>query len=964
MKNRKGYKPVIHHRLSPNIAALAIVGLPIAAASGIARAAVPSPHADAAAVTDLQRTPIGFTVHTNGGLLQVQAWANRVIRVRFVHSTTIPKHKSLTVIAKPTSEHVKAISAPGFVGIRTSAIEARVDIHTGAVSFVDVATGKPFLSETANGRQITTATIAGKAVHGPSQSFELSRGEAIFGLGQHQQGVMNYVGHTVHLQQENTKIAIPVLMSSAGYVLLWDNPSITDVDVAKTHRGVVRWSFQANVTDYYVCYGPNLDKAIGEYRWLTGPVPMFGKWAWGFWQSRERYESQKQILGVASEYRRRQLPIDNIIQDWHYWSPFPWGSHRFGPAYPDPAGLMRQLHDEHFHAIISVWGRFVAGSKNYDELNKAGFLYPHIHPNDARYYDAFNPSARRMYWRQIKDEIAKFGWDGWWLDATEPDLDGHWGEFSTLPTFFRPGYKVYNGYPLETTTAVYKGQRDLTSAKRSFILTRSAYAVQQRNAAVSWSGDTSGTWTVFQHQITAGLNFVASGVPYWNTDIGGYWGGNHDSPAYRELFTRWYQFGAFCPMFRVHGTGSHKEMWLFGPKVLKVLLRYDDLRYRLLPYIYSVSWNVTHNGGTMMRPLVMDFRHDPAVYGIADQFMFGPDLMVCPVTHPIGGTLSIVPSQNLIDQNGQPGGLLATYFQGEDFNKEVVHRKDSAIDFNWDKVKREGVGANPRTDPIPGLNMDHFSARWTGFIQTHRAGNYKFQLQADDGMRMWIDGKQVIDDWKARPAETKTATVKLPAETRVPIKIEYFQNVGDAIIDLRWQPPSAASSKVFTQKVYLPPGDWRDFWTGKSFTGGQTIAAPAAIETMPLYVRAGSILPMGPMVQYALQQPNAPLELRIYRGQNGAFTHYDDAGDGYGYEHGQLATIPVSWNQSAGVLTIGARSGRYPGMAAHRQFNIVWVDVNHGGGLAETSKPDEVIEYDGSPVRVHVPEGSATSSSH
>ncbi|HKI68499.1 MAG TPA: TIM-barrel domain-containing protein, partial [Verrucomicrobiae bacterium] len=524
-----------------------------------------------------------------------------------------------------------------------------------------------------------------------------------------------------------------------------------------------------------------------------GAAPMFGKWAWGFWQCKEHYNSQKELLDVAQRYRQMQVPMDCVIQDWHYWNPHPWGSHQFDTnRYPDFAELMRELHADHVHLIISVWARFDEGSTNWLQLKNAGGLYPEVFSNflvraSFQYYDAFNPTARRIYWQQISRELFSDGIDGWWLDASEPELSSRWGQFQDFKTAAGPGFRVFNAYPLMHTAAVYQGQRADTSKKRVFILTRSAYAGQQRNAAVTWSGDIQGTWAELRRQIPAGLNFSISGIPYWNTDTGGFFGGNPANPGYAELFTRWFQFSAFCPMFRVHGTGHPKEMWRFDPSTEKILIRYDQLRYHLLPYIYSDSWMVTSEGGTMMRPLVMDFRGDTNVYDIANQYLFGPALMVCPVTHP----------------------------------------------------------------------------------------------------------------------------------------------------------------GVTNRSVYLPAGTrWIDFWTGKALSGGQRIEAAAPIETGPLFVRAGSIIPYGPAVQYAMAKAD-PVELRVYRGANGHFTLYEDEGDNYDYEKGKYSTIPISWNDAAQTLAIGARQGSFPGMLKEHTFNIVWVSRNHGVGISSTEQPDTVIHYTG-----------------
>ncbi|MFT3787466.1 MAG: glycoside hydrolase family 31 protein [Tepidisphaeraceae bacterium] len=926
--------------------------LTIAAVSALAATGRAEP------VTRMELHEDGVNVRCGTGVVRLQLWGDRIVHVQFAASGKLTPPAVSAVVGKPSPMKYEALDTPAFVGVKTPSIEVRVDRATSAVSFVDVATGKVFLAESNDGRSQSTTTVDGKTIHGPAQSFARQPGEAIIGLGQHQDGAFNYKDAHVHLQQENTKIGVPVLTSSAGYTLLWDNPAVTDVD---TNAASVKWlSESGDTTDYYVCYGPDLNDAIAGYRTLTGDAPMFGRWAWGLWQSRERYVTQNDLLETAREYRTRQIPIDGIVQDWQYWFPQPWGSHAFGTNFPDPTAAVKELHDANFHTIISVWAKFDQGSKNYDELDAAGNLYPPIYPNvapkgRAKWYDAFKPEARAMYWRQMNEQIAVHGWDGWWLDATEPELGGKWGEMRSLTTGAGPGYAVFNAYPLMTTSAVYEGQRARTPEVRPFILTRSAYAGQQRNGAVAWSGDIGGNWNVFRRQIPAGLNFVATGIPYWNTDTGGFFGGDPNDPEYRELFTRWFQFSSFCPMLRIHGTGPHKPLWAFGDETNAILLDFDKLRYRLLPYIYSTAWQVASNRASMMRPLLIDYRDDPNVHDIADQYLFGPGLMGCPVTEPIGGNLAIVPSTALLDVDGKSGGLSAVYFQGEKFEKEIARRVDAVIDFDWDKVKREGVGANARTDPIPGLKMDHFSARWEGFVQTQQAGTYTLRLRADDGMRMWLDSKLVVDDWRARAAATKTVKVVLPANARVPIKIEYFQDINPAQIELRWQPPVDDAPTVPTRKVYLPKGDWYDFWTGQKLAGGRTIDAPAPIDRIPLYVKAGTILPMGPVVQHSAENPHAPLELRVYLGADGHFTLYDDAGDGFGYERGERTTTSLTWTDATRTLTVGPRAGRYPGMPERRQFRVVVVTDRDGVGIAESVNV-KTIEFDGTEQSLRLPD--------
>jgi len=886
----------------------------------------------------------GVTLKMNPGVLKLQVFSPDVIRIVYAAGDALPSKTSLAVIGKPGQVAWKLADTKSAVRLLTSEVEVRVDRATGAVVFFDKK-GTPVLAEPAGGGKSLTPNRVGELETLRSQqSFALPTDEAIYGLGQHQEGLMNYQGASVRLLQANREVGVPMLVSSRGYGVLWDNPAVTVVNVGATEAEVVpsellfsddgqpgglsasyfkgenfdelvqkrtdpqvdfdwsdtapanlphdhysaRWSgflqaeeageytllttsddgvrvwvddnlvandwsqhgpetlvskikFEANSRhrirveyyqseggavvqltwrkppqpetpltwnseasdsiDYYFMYGPAIDKVIASYRRLTGAAPMFGKWAWGFWQCRERYKSQQELLDVVARYRTMHVPIDGIIQDWQYWNPHPWGSHQFDEnRYPDPVKLMSDLHAQNVHMIISVWPKFDVDSPNAEELRKAGGLYsqvlPYVYPpGRGQWYDPFNPEARKIYWQQVSKQLFAKGLDGWWLDASEPELSGRWGEFRSFKTAAGPGAQVFNAYPLMHTTTLYEGQRAQTSNKRVFILTRSAYAGQQRNAAVTWSGDIGGTWEVFRNQIPAGLNFSLSGIPYWNTDTGGFFGGDPADPTYAELYTRWFQFSAFCPMFRVHGSGLPKEIWRFDEATERILANYEELRYHLLPYIYSTSWRVTNEGYSMLRGLIMDFREDAKVYNIPDQYMFGPALMVAPVTK------------------------------------------------------------------------------------------------------------------------------------------------------------SGASSR----SVYLPGGtSWIDFWTAKIYTGGAMVDAAAPIATVPLFVRAGSIVPYGPTVQYAMEK-NDPIELRVYPGADGGFTLYEDEGDNYNYEKGAHSTIPIRWNDSTRTLTIERRTGSFAGMLKEHIFRIVYVSPNHGAGVSLTSTEDRLVHYRGQPVSVHLP---------
>ena len=758
-----------------------------------------SAHSEPLPVSATHQDADGVTLKLAAGTLKLRVFSPRVVEVVYAPGGSLPPNKSFAVISPPTRTKWKLVEAKEEISLRTDALEVRVNRASGAVGFYD-PTGQPVLLEKSGGGKSLTPAHVGQIDTLRSQmAFEFPADEAVYGLGQHPDAPMNYRGAKLHLQQENRIVAVPVLVSSRGYGVLWDSAAVTDVDAGATDKASLSWTSEAaDAIDYYFIYGPELDSVVASYRELTGAAPMFAKWTWGFWQCREHYETQKEILGVLAEYRRRHIPLDAVIQDWQYWPKGGWGSHEFDTnRYPDATSMVKQIHDANAHIIISIWARFDLGLANLAELEKAGAAYSSVYKNvypagQGKWYDPFNPAGRSLYWQFLSKNLFARGFDGWWMDASEAELGGKWGEMRDVTTAAGSGAKVFNAYPLEHTKGVYEGQRAESPDKRAFILTRSAFAGQQRNAAVTWSGDTTGTWEIFRKQIPAGLNFVASGIPYWNTDIGGFFADNPANPKYAELFTRWFQFGTFCPMFRVHGTGYSKELWRFKEDTQNILISYDQLRYHLLPYIYSDSWQVTSAGGTMMRPLVMDFRTDANVFNIPDQFMFGPALMACPVM--------------------QPG--------------------------------------------------------------------------------------------------------------------------------------------VTSRSVYLPKGaTWFDFWTGATNAGGQTVTAASPMETMPLFVRAGSILPYGPAIEYATQSVD-PMELRVYRGADGAFTLYEDEGDNYNYEKGVHATIPLTWNEAKQTLTIGKREGQFPGMLQERTFRIVWVSSGHGAGIASTETPDTIIRYTGKAVKV------------
>ncbi|HLZ41585.1 MAG TPA: glycoside hydrolase family 31 protein [Candidatus Sulfotelmatobacter sp.] len=744
-------------------------------------------------VRSVQQQADGAVFTMGTGTLKIQICSQSVIHVLYSPTTAFPKRSDFVVTKEswPAAKWTMQQTEDA-VTISTTLLKLTVTRKNGAINYAE-ASGDALVTEAS--RRMTPEKVNEEDTY-RAESFINIYGshEALYGLGQHQAGVWNYRGESVDISQDNSNIAVPLMLSSKGYGIFWNNTSRSRFNNRFANYLYIS-SEVADVIDYYFLYGPEFDNIVAEYRDLTGQAPLFGKWAYGFWQCKNRYKSQDEILEVAKKYRDLHIPVDNLVQDWFWWNRK--GEFVFNKNYPDPKAMIDQLHNENFHLMISIWPFFEPGSANYDYMEKKGwfvdkFKYakPPYHTDAMAVYDATNPEARKYYWDQVNQGLFRIGADAWWMDTTEPETEGQ--EENILLNHklaAGSGNRYVNVYPLLDTQAVYQGQRGASDKKRVFILSRSAFAGSQRNAVTAWSGDINSDWFSFRRQIPAGLNFSLSGIPYWTTDIGGFVSGNPTDPAYRELFIRWFQYGTFSPIFRVHGTRKpdENELWSYGPDAQAVLVNFDRLRYRLLPYIYSIAWKTTSESYTPMRPLVMDFRADPRAQDVGDQFLFGPAFLVNPVTEP--------------------------------------------------------------TAP--------------------------------------------------------------------------------------------------TRPVYLPDAKWYDFWTGSEVAGGRMINAITPLDRLPLYVRAGSILPLGPDEQWSTEKPEDPIELRIYPGADGDFTLYEDENDTYNYEKGVYATIPLHWDDASHTLTFGDRKGQFPGMLENRTFRIVLVRENHGIGINAADEPDKVVQYSG-----------------
>jgi alpha-D-xyloside xylohydrolase len=827
-----------------------------------------------------RQVPNGINISTPEGTLGIYPVSDNAVRIKFINEkeTSVPEFVLRSDNVVPEFQIYETLSK---IAVRAKNIHVLVDRKTGRISFSDPS-GKIFLCEKTHSRKLLPDSVMGEPCYLAEQSFESPPSECIFGLGQFQDGHYNLKGISRRLTQVNSQIAIPFIYSNRGYGLLWHQYGLTDfnpadnfitlekkghstlgdnqiVEVITTsgtqkisqeqsvyigsfnvptdgeysifldlgdmgnrqlvvidgepcidqnnlwlppavstlvnlkagghHVQVVcksdnnpklSWKLKDHLTtfrspnakmlDYVVFYGPSADTVIASYRRLSGQVPMLPLWAYGFWQCRERYTSGNHLVETVKEFRRRNLPMDVIVQDWQYWGNKGWGVPVFDEThYPNPSGFIKELHDLNAHFNISIWSNPDKNStigKEYAEKNR--------YLKDSKWLDYFNPETRKEYWNTLKENLFDHGVDSWWMDATEPENDALRG----VNTYIGLGDFYRLTYPLLVCQAVYEGQRKTTNDKRVCILTRSAFLGQQKYGSINWSGDIGGTWDAYKRQIVAGLNYTITGLPYWTTDIGGFFrpGSSQYSDAeYHELLTRWFQWGAFNPVFRIHGYQTETESWKYGPVVEDHMRKMLDLRYRLLPCIYSEAWQVTSNGSTIMRPLVMDFREDTNAIDQPYEYMFGKSILVAPVTEP-------------------------------------------------------GV---------------------TG------------------------------------------------------------------------------------RDVYLPRStDWYDFWTGKRYNGGQTIKTEASLDKIPLFIKAGTILPMGKFIQYAQEKLADTLEIRIYRGANGQFDLYEDEGDNYNYEKGKYTIIPFIWDEKNQSLTIGKRRGSYPGYLISRAFNVVLVSEAEGIGIS------------------------------
>jgi alpha-D-xyloside xylohydrolase len=925
-----------------------------------------------------RRLECGIQFCVNGVFKNIIFYGPEIVRVNANLGQPHTTQPSLTVVANPADVPFKIKESESELTMVADKLTVLVNKQTGTLTF-QRPDGTVITHERATRpAEVKEVTISGAPTYEVRQTFTLSDDESLYGLGEYNEPYMDYRGQKVKLVQSNIGIVVPLLVSTKRYGIMWDicSKSLFTDDAS----GASFWAESAPAgVDYYFIAGQDMDGVIAGYRQLTGAAPMFPKAAFGLFMSKERYQTQNRVVEVARNFRQAGFPLDYMVQDWQYWgsdkdgtwSGMIWNKDR----YPDPAAMTKTLHDElHMKLMISIWPSIGNDTELAHELDAKGLRFTPLHwiSKKARIYDAYSSEGRAIYFKYIKSGLLDVGVDALWMDGTEVEVGGACHnqdeverDIKSLGTNAMGDFTRYlNPYSLLTTKGTYEGQR-ATSNKRVLTLTRSSWTGQQRYAALPWDGDTTASWGSLHNRISGGINVCMAGQPYWTQDTGGFfvnYPGGEKNPEYRELFARWNQFAIFNPIYRIHGTSIEREPYIFktlDPEIYQSLLDAAHLRYRLLPYIYSLGWMSTDEGYTMMRGLPMDFPDDRAVRKTDDAFMFGPAFLVHPVTramyHASKPEPGIVPGSVFQTPDGKPG-LAVQYFEGVNFDKPAGKVIEPKVDCRWP--------GPPLAEPPGGLHScNNFSARWEAIMTMPEDGEYEIGAEGDDGVRLWLDGKLVVDDWGVHAMRWKEQKLQFSKGQKVAVKIEYFQGNGERGLRMGWKTPSQLAAEAANApkvgnvvETYLPAGaDWYDFWTNERFAGGQIEKQEVPLDRFPLFVRAGSIVPMGPVVQYATEKPDAPYEIRVYPGADASFTIYEDDNETYDYEHGKYATTELKWNDKARKLTFGARQGSFPGMQTNRTFRVVWVSANHGSGIGLTPTADAVVNYNGNSIQLNGP---------
>ena len=842
-----------------------------------------------------------------------------------------------------TPEAIDTEVKAGSMVCRRGEIEVRVDPASGAIGFHR------------RGHQLLIdAGVPSGAV------FHLAAESDLYGLGQFRDAMTNYRNRSIYLAQANMDAVNPLVVSPAGFGVLWDTKTDSHMSSSGT---TLSFTNTAPVTRYHLVTGDGLGGVIAAYRGLTGKAPLLGKWAYGFWQSQERYASQDELTGILDGYRSRHLPIDVLVQDWRYWGADDLFSGMvWDPVhYPDPKAMCDHVHASHAHVIASVWPAFGPSSDIFKALDAKGLLFKGPHWGGGRVLDITSPQARDIYWSHVRDGLLSVGLDGLWTDGNEPEFMSTGSRYVTARSYADNG--LCSAGPIKDnllTFSYYQTQlfHDRTLAwrpqQRPITLSRKVYAGQQAFNAVNWSGDIFAGWTTLTDQVTAMQQISLSGLPYWTDDIGGFlvshrFPGKLDDPAYRELYVRWFQWGAFMPVFRAHGTEIRRELWAMGGdgepayEALKAALK---RRYALMPYIYSQAARVTFEDEAFIRPLVMDFAADPVVNAYPYQYLFGRDILVgvvnTPLDHAPTDTFSFIPNYAVSGLDGP--APVVEFYEGANFERLVDTRLSDDLKMSW-------------SGDLPyALKGKSYSSRWRGRITAGETGVHRFRITAQGLVRFTLDGKPCVAERGRGAGVANTANggvsfaghegddvyhfeAPLVAGRSYVFELTQSQPKADVVsLWVEWTPPSLAAALTVepgkTLDIYLPKGaDWHVFGKAGLLKGGQVLKLRPALGDLPLYVRAGAIIPQTPGIEYATQ-PVTQVELHVYAGADGRQRLYDDAGDGHDYQTGDYRRWPIHWDDRARKLTLAAAEGRY----RKDEVMTFWVTLYESDGRTRSAR--------------------------
>jgi len=911
-------------------------------------------------VVEVIRSPQGLVVHRGMEVVSIDLTRSGIVSVTRALQGK-PVSRSLFANDEP-AHPIDVIWEDDKVTANGIGIGVEIDRTTGILRFL--RPDETLLIEESRDPE----PMMGIAPRG-AQGFVIDADSALLGIGQFRDPVPDYRNHNTFIAQANCDAMNPFLVSTAGWGLLWETG--TAAFMRSRGSNLEFHNLGGSVLRYHVISGENADALVAGYRRLTGTATLLPKWAYGYWQSKERYASQDEVTGVVDEYRSRGLPLDAVVLDWRYWGGNEnFSGMTFDPVnFPDPAGMVRHVHAADVHILASIWPASGSETRLHQALKAEGLLLPGSHWSGGKVFDPTSTRANEIYCNAVSSGLIAKGFDGLWTDGNEPEFRATGDRYLTTETLASQGELAVGPadehlltFNWHQNSALSKCLTETAPDKRPVILSRSAYPGQQTLGAVTWSGDTFASWETLKHQIIAGRHFCISGQPWWTCDIGGF-STSHRYPnalsddGFKELYLRWFQFGAFLPVFRAHGTDIPREIWQFGAPgdvFYDALVAALRQRYALMPYIYSVAAACAREHGTMLRHPFMDFAAERDELANSPAFLLGRDILVHPIIRPYfhasANIQELIPNR-LITGNRGPAALLE-FFEGANFERPVGSRLTDDLKITWAGYLPEELLRKP------------YSARWTGQVTAEETGTHTILVTVKGQIDMQLGDLRIVGQggqggagdangavaFKGHQGDRQfEGAIELVAGQSYPLRVELRQPIPDAVsLWVEWITPSQRRAMALprekTVRVYLPGDrDWYEWPTGQRHAPRQTIDQPVTLQSIPTYIRAGSIIPMSPGIDRSSSRPEV-LDLHVFRGHDGQFTLYDDAGDGPPFATGRAAMTAISWHDASGTLYLAARKGTYAGIPAQQR---ILVHLYDGQGVTARE-----LVYDGTAMSV------------